>query len=137
MADIATSEVLRFDDVSLHFDGTTALDRVSFAMNAGETRVVFGAAGSGKTVMLKTALGLDRPDSGRVILFGQDVTDFKESALYAIRSKVGILFQEGGLFDSMNIADNVAYPLLYQQARNNGHGPLSEAEVDAKVLQTL
>jgi phospholipid/cholesterol/gamma-HCH transport system ATP-binding protein len=137
MAEIATSEVLRFDDVSLHFDGTPALDHVSFAMSAGETRVVFGAAGSGKTMMLKTAVGLEKPDSGRVILFGEDVTNFKESAMYAIRSKVGILFQEGGLFDSMNIAENVAYPLLNQQARRNGHGPLSEAEVDAKVLQTL
>jgi phospholipid/cholesterol/gamma-HCH transport system ATP-binding protein len=137
MADTATDEVLRFDDVSLHFDRTPALDHVSFAMKAGETRVVFGAAGSGKTVMLKTAVGLEKPDSGRIILFGEDVTNFKESAMYPIRSKVGILFQEGGLFDSMNIADNVAYPLLNQQARRNGHGPLSQADIDEKVLQTL
>jgi phospholipid/cholesterol/gamma-HCH transport system ATP-binding protein len=137
MAEIATSEVLRFDDVSLHFDGTPALDHVSFAMKAGETRVVFGAAGSGKTMMLKTAVGLEKPDSGHVVLFGEDVTNFKESAMFAIRSKVGILFQEGGLFDSMTIAENVAYPLLNQQARRNGHGPLSEGEVDARVLQTL
>ncbi len=137
MADIVTNEVLRFDDVSLHFDETPALDRVSFAMNAGETRVVFGAAGSGKTMMLKTAVGLEKPDSGRVMLFGEDVTNLKESAMYPIRSKVGILFQEGGLFDSMNIADNVAYPLLNQQARRNGHAPLSEKEIDDKVLQTL
>jgi phospholipid/cholesterol/gamma-HCH transport system ATP-binding protein len=137
MADTATSEVLRFDDVSLEFDGKPALEHVSFAMNAGETRVVFGAAGSGKTVMLKTAVGLSKPDSGRVILFGEDITTLKESALYPIRSKVGILFQEGGLFDSMNIADNVAYPLLYQQARRNGDGPLTQADVDAKVQQTL
>jgi phospholipid/cholesterol/gamma-HCH transport system ATP-binding protein len=143
MAETAThvnnspTEVLRFDNVSLHFDQTPALDRVSFAMKAGETVVVFGAAGSGKTMMLKTAVGLEKPDSGRVILFGEDVTAFKESAMYAIRSKVGILFQEGGLFDSMNIAENVAYPLLNQQTRRNGHGPLSEAEVDEKVQQTL
>ncbi len=137
MADTATSEVLRFKDVSLHFDGTPALDHVSFAMNAGETRVVFGAAGSGKTMMLKTAVGLEKPDSGRVILFGEDVTDFKESALFQIRAKVGILFQEGGLFDSMTIAENVAYPLLNQQARRNGDGPLSEADIDARVQQTL
>jgi len=142
MDETATSEVLRFKDVSLRFDETPALDHVSFAMNAGETRVVFGAAGSGKTMMLKTAVGLEKPDSGRVILFGEDVTDFQESALFKIRAKVGILFQEGGLFDSMNIADNVAYPLLNQQVlnqrtRRNGDGPLSEADIDAKVLQTL
>jgi phospholipid/cholesterol/gamma-HCH transport system ATP-binding protein len=137
MADIATSEVLHFEDVSLHFDQTPALDHVSFSMNAGETRVVFGAAGSGKTMMLKTALGLQKADSGRVILFGEDVTNLKESAMYPIRSKVGILFQEGGLFDSLTIAENVAYPLLNQQSRRNGDGPLSEAQVDEKVLQTL
>jgi phospholipid/cholesterol/gamma-HCH transport system ATP-binding protein len=137
MADSATSQVLRFDDVSLSFDHTPALEHVSFAMDAGETRVVFGAAGSGKTMMLKTAVGLQKPDSGRVFLFGEDVTHLKESALFPIRSKVGILFQEGGLFDSMTIADNVAYPLLNQQARRNGHEPLTEAEVDDKVLQTL
>jgi phospholipid/cholesterol/gamma-HCH transport system ATP-binding protein len=137
MTDIATDEVLRFDDVSLHFDETTALDHVSFAMNAGETRVVFGAAGSGKTMILKTALGLQKADSGRVILFGEDVTNFKESALYPIRSKVGVLFQEGGLFDSLTIAENVAYPLVNQQARRNGDGPLTEAQVDARVLEML
>jgi phospholipid/cholesterol/gamma-HCH transport system ATP-binding protein len=137
MADIATDQVLRFDDVSLHFDGTPALDHVSFEMNTGETRVVFGAAGSGKTMMLKTAVGLEKPDSGRVLLFGEDVTNLKESAMYPIRSKVGILFQEGGLFDSMTIAENVAYPMLNQQARRNGAGPLSEADVDARVLQIL
>jgi phospholipid/cholesterol/gamma-HCH transport system ATP-binding protein len=137
MDDAATSEVLRFEDVSLAFDGAEALDHVSFAMNAGETRVVFGAAGSGKTVMLKTALGLVKPDSGRVFLFGKEITNLKESAMYAIRSKVGILFQEGGLFDSLTIAENVAYPLLNQQASRNGAGPMPEAEVDDKVQQTL
>jgi phospholipid/cholesterol/gamma-HCH transport system ATP-binding protein len=137
MADSVTSEVLRFTDVSLHFDQVPALDNVSFSMNAGETRVVFGEAGSGKTIMLKTAMGLVKPDSGRVLLFGQDVTDFKETAMFPIRAKVGVLFQEGGLFDSMTIAENVAYPLLNQQARRNGDGPLSEAQVDEKVLQTL
>src|SRR5580658_10322135 len=137
MADAPTSEVLRFDDVSLHFDQTPALDGVSFAMNAGETRVVFGAAGSGKTMLLKTALGLQKPDSGQVILFGEDITDLKESLQFPIRSKVGILFQEGGLFDSLTIAENVAYPLVNQQARRNGDGPLSDADVDARVQQML
>jgi phospholipid/cholesterol/gamma-HCH transport system ATP-binding protein len=118
------------------------LDHVSFAMNAGETRVVFGAAGSGKTMILKTALGLQKTDTGHVILFGEDITNLKESAMYPIRSKIGVLFQEGGLFDSLTISENVAYPLLNQQvssqqARRNGDGPLSPAQVDEKVLQTL
>ncbi|HVP00526.1 MAG TPA: ATP-binding cassette domain-containing protein [Bryobacteraceae bacterium] len=137
MASAATSEVLRFDDVNLHFDGTPALDHVSFAMNSGETRVVFGAAGAGKTVLLKTALGLVRPDAGHITLFGEDITRLKESAMYGLRSKVGILFQEGGLFDSLTIAENVAYPLVNQQARGNGRGPEWEEEVDAKVQESL
>jgi len=136
MASAAPSEVLRFEDVSLHFDGVKALEHVSFSMNAGESRVVFGAAGAGKTVMLKTALGLVKPDSGRVFLFGQDITNLKESEMYALRAKVGILFQEGGLFDSLTIAENVAYPLLNQQARTAGDANF-QAEVDAKVQRTL
>ena len=85
-------------------------------MGAGETRVVFGAAGSGKTMLLKTAMGLVKPDSGRLFYSAQDVTGMKESELFELRAKVGILFQEGGLFDSMTIAENVAYPLLNQPA---------------------
>jgi len=110
------NSVLRFEDVNLHFGDTPALEHVSFAMAAGETRVVFGAAGSGKTVLLKAAVGLMKPDSGRVILFGQDITGLREHELFDIRAKVGILFQEGGLFDSMTIAENVAYPLLNQRS---------------------
>jgi len=112
---MADSPVVRFEDVSLHFGSTPALDHISFEMSAGETRIVFGAAGSGKTTLLKTAMGLIRPDSGRVLLFGQDITDLREQDLFDIRSRVGILFQEGGLFDSLTIEENVAYPLLNQQ----------------------
>jgi phospholipid/cholesterol/gamma-HCH transport system ATP-binding protein len=125
--------IIRFEDVSLDFGGTPALDRVSFAISAGETRVVFGAAGSGKTVLLKVAVGLVKPDSGRVFLFGQEITGLKEQDLFDIRAKVGILFQEGGLFDSMTIADNVAYPLLNQRTLQhlttpNGSGPVRSIE---------
>jgi phospholipid/cholesterol/gamma-HCH transport system ATP-binding protein len=107
--------VLRFDDVSLHFGATPALDHVSFEMGPGDTRVIFGAAGSGKTTLLKVALGLLKPDSGRVYLFGQDLTHLKEQELFDLRARVGILFQEGGLFDSLTIAENVAYPLVNQR----------------------
>src|SRR5439155_15062976 len=71
------SAVLRFDDVSLYFGDTPALVHVSFEMGAGETRVVLGASGSGKTMLLKTALGLVKPDSGRINLFGQDISGLK------------------------------------------------------------
>lgn len=108
-------KIVRFEDVSLNFGDTPGLDHVSFEMQAGETRVLFGAAGSGKTTLLKVALGLLTPDSGRVLLFGEDITKLGEQELFDIRARIGILFQEGGLFDSLNIADNVAYPLLNQR----------------------
>jgi phospholipid/cholesterol/gamma-HCH transport system ATP-binding protein len=130
------STVARFEDVSLSFGATPALAHVSFEIKAGETRVVLGAAGSGKTMLLKTAVGLVKPDSGRVYLFGQDVTDLKESQLFDIRAKVGILFQEGGLFDSLTIEENVAYPLLNQHSLSR-NGTLPAEEVAQRVREAL
>jgi phospholipid/cholesterol/gamma-HCH transport system ATP-binding protein len=128
----ATESLLRFEKVSLHFDETLALDAVSFEMGPGETRVVLGAAGSGKTTLLKAAIGLIQPDSGRVYLFGQEITGLKENQLFDIRSKVGVLFQEGGLFDSITIAENVAYPLLNGRVHDM---PLDQ--VETKVRDAL
>jgi phospholipid/cholesterol/gamma-HCH transport system ATP-binding protein len=129
--------VVGFDDVNLAFGNTPALVHLSFSMRAGETRVVLGAAGSGKTMLLKTAVGLVKPDSGHISLFGEEVTGRKESQLYGLRSKVGILFQEGGLFDSLTIAENVAYPLLNQHAlHQNGKAPQPE-EVEQRVRESL
>ena len=117
---------------------TPALDHVSFSMKAGETRVVFGAAGSGKTTMLKAALGLVKPDSGRIFLFGQDVTELeRESAWFDIRARMGILFQEGGLFDSMTIAENVAYPLVNQHAAMEHGNWFRAGNVDERVREAL
>jgi len=134
------ASIVRFEDVSISFGDTLALDRLSFEIRAGETCVVFGAAGSGKTVMLKLALGLIRPDSGRVILFGQNIAAMPEQDLLDIRARVGILFQEGGLFDSMTVAENVAYPLENQPAfqtlaQANGTG--SGKSIDERVHQSL
>jgi phospholipid/cholesterol/gamma-HCH transport system ATP-binding protein len=128
----ATESLLRFETVSLHFDETVALDSVSFEMSAGETRVILGAAGSGKTTLLKAAIGLIRPDAGRVYLFGQEITGLKENQLFDIRSKVGVLFQEGGLFDSITVAENVAYPLLNGKTHDV---PLEQ--VETKVRDAL
>ncbi len=108
--------VLKFEHVTVSFDGQVALDDVSFEVREGDSRILFGAAGSGKTVLLKASLGLTRPDSGRIFVFGQDITLLKESQLSDIRSKVGMLFQESALFDSMTIEENVAYPLFNQKA---------------------
>jgi len=105
---------VRFEDVSVSFGDVRALDHVTLELYAGQTCVVFGAAGAGKTTLLKVAAGLIKPASGRVYLFGDDVTHWKEQKLFDVRARIGILFQEGGLFDSLSIGENVAYPLLNQ-----------------------
>jgi phospholipid/cholesterol/gamma-HCH transport system ATP-binding protein len=124
--------LLRFDSVHVAFDEVRALDGVSFDLGAGETRVVLGAAGSGKTTLLKTAIGLVKPDSGSVSLFSQEITHLEEYQLFDIRSQVGVLFQEGGLFDSISVAENVAYPLLNQRRLT-----VNPAEVDTRVHEAL
>jgi phospholipid/cholesterol/gamma-HCH transport system ATP-binding protein len=108
--------VLRFENVSVSFDGVPALVDVSFEARAGQSHVLMGAAGSGKTVLLKTAMGLVKPEAGKVYVFGEDITTRSEQELFTIRGKIGMLFQESALFDSLNIEENVAYPLLNQKS---------------------
>jgi phospholipid/cholesterol/gamma-HCH transport system ATP-binding protein len=124
--------ILRFEHVNVSFDGVEALRDMTFEATEGESRVILGAAGSGKTVLLKTALGLVRPDSGGVFVFGRDISGMQEQELFEIRSRIGMLFQESALFDSMSIEDNVAYPLLNQKAIKCPAG-----EVHARVAQAL
>lgn len=124
--------LLRFEDVSLKFEEVVALDRVSFDLHSGETRVVLGAAGSGKTTLLKAAIGLVRPDSGEIFLFGKEITHLQEAELFDLRSDVGVLFQEGGLFDSITVEENVAYPLL-----NRTKHTVTAEEAEAKVREAL
>jgi phospholipid/cholesterol/gamma-HCH transport system ATP-binding protein len=123
---------LRFEDVSLAFEGEVALDHVSFQLPKGQSRIVLGAAGSGKTVLLKVAIGLVKPDSGHVYLFDQEISGLLEADLYELRSKVGVLFQEGGLFDSLSIEENVGYPLVNQKARTS-----KQEEVRSRVEEAL
>jgi phospholipid/cholesterol/gamma-HCH transport system ATP-binding protein len=124
--------LIEFEHVTVTFDETRALDDVSFRICEGETRILMGAASSGKTVVLKTAMGLVRPRSGRVILMGEDITDRPETELFGIRSKLGMLFQESALFDSMTIAQNVAYPLLNQKGNK-----LPRDEMESAVRSSL
>jgi phospholipid/cholesterol/gamma-HCH transport system ATP-binding protein len=123
--------ILRFENVSVSFDGVPALVEISFEALEGESRVILGAAGSGKTVLLKTAMGLARPDSGKVFVFGQDLTRLSERELFKVRSRIGMLFQESALFDSLTIEENVAYPLLNQRSirfpRQQVHQRVEEA----------
>jgi phospholipid/cholesterol/gamma-HCH transport system ATP-binding protein len=132
MNDAPLPPVLAFDRVGLSFDENPALRNVSFRVNKGESVVVLGASGSGKTVLLKTALGLQKPDHGRVLIFGQDVTALDESGWFDVRSHVGVLFQEGGLFDSLTIEENVGYPLRNQKQL---HCP--EEQILPRVAQAL
>lgn len=124
--------VLEFRNVTVAFGETVALDNVSFVVREGDSRIILGAAGSGKSILMKTALGLIKPDEGRVLLFGEDVTNLSEEQWFVVRRKLGVLFQEGGLFDSLTIQENVAYPLV-----NNRKEPLPPEEVYQRVKEAL
>jgi phospholipid/cholesterol/gamma-HCH transport system ATP-binding protein len=133
MPEAPDNTIVRFENVTVVFDEMKALDDVSFAITRGQTRMVFGAAGSGKSVMLKTALGLVRPASGRVFLFGQDITGMKEDEMFALRARVGVLFQEGGLFDSLTIEENVSYPVVNSTVAPEQHN----GDVSDRVREAL
>lgn len=118
-----------FDDVSISFEGLSVLDGVSFELKRGETKVLFGIAGSGKSTILKLCLGLLKPDSGHIYVLGHDVTSMSEEELFDLRSKVGIVFQESALFDSLNVRDNVAFRLMEEH--------LPADEVEKRVREAL
>jgi phospholipid/cholesterol/gamma-HCH transport system ATP-binding protein len=103
--------VLVFEHVSLRFGTNLVLDDISFAVKGAETRVLLGPAGVGKSVLLKLANGLIRPTSGTIRVFGEDLSSLREKALLELRAKIGMVFQEGALFDSLSVGDNVAYRL--------------------------
>jgi phospholipid/cholesterol/gamma-HCH transport system ATP-binding protein len=115
--------ILEFNKVSLRFEDTWALHDISLTLSAGETHILLGAAGSGKTTLLKSVIGLVGIDQGDITLFGQNVSSLSEHDLYPLRSRTGFLFQEGGLFDSLSVGENVEYPLLNQQTT----GPADDA----------
>ena len=107
--------LLEFKNVSLQFGEKWALKNISLTLNPGETRIIFGAAGSGKTTLLKAVIGLVEVDEGEICLFGKNIADMSEQEMYGLRAQAGFLFQEGGLFDSLTIGENVEYPLLNRQ----------------------
>lgn len=123
------SPVLAFEHVSVAFDGPTVLDDVSFTVAPGETRILLGPAGVGKSVLLKTALRLIRPDSGSIRLFGEEIATMKEELLFPLRTRIGMVFQEGALFDSLTVRDNVAYQLIQER--------VPDEEIDVRVRQAL
>jgi len=106
------TDFIEFIDVRKSFGDRLILDGVSFKVKKGETFAILGPSGTGKTVTLTHVVGLLKPDSGRIIVDGEDITDMKESQLAAVRRKVQLVFQSGALFDSMTVAENVAFPLV-------------------------
>jgi phospholipid/cholesterol/gamma-HCH transport system ATP-binding protein len=106
-----TANYFEFRDVSKAFDERVVLNHVSFAVKKGETCVIMGRSGVGKSVSLKHILGFLKPDSGRIFIDGEDVTDFSERQFEEVRRRVTMVFQSGALFDSLTVADNIAFPL--------------------------
>jgi phospholipid/cholesterol/gamma-HCH transport system ATP-binding protein len=107
----STENFFEFRDVSKAFDDHRVLDRVSFTVKKGETCVIMGRSGVGKSVTLKHIMGFLKPDAGRIYIDGQDVTDFTERQFQQVRRKVTMVFQSGALFDSLTVAENIAFPL--------------------------
>src|SRR6476660_8203057 len=105
------SLAVAFEHVSLAFDDLVVLRDLSFSVPRGAMRILLGASGAGKSIVLKLILGLLRPDSGRILVNGQSVNDMTERALLEMRANIGMLFQEGALFDSLTVAENVCYRL--------------------------
>lgn len=118
-----------FQNVSISFDENAVLKDVSFFVNQGETAVILGRSGVGKSVSLKLLLGFLKADSGRIIVAGEDVTDWNEKQFAEIRRRVTMVFQSGALFDSLTVEENVAFPLT---SRGSHEDP-----VDAKVKELL
>ena len=106
---------IQFRDVSKAFGDNVVLDHVSFDVLPGETVCILGRSGVGKSVSLHHIMGFLKPDSGRVIVAGEDITDYTEEQLESIRKKVTMVFQNGALFDSLTVGENVAFPLREQR----------------------
>jgi phospholipid/cholesterol/gamma-HCH transport system ATP-binding protein len=125
-----STQAIVFENVSLSFPENDVLRGISFHLNRGETKAIFGVAGSGKSLLLKLAMGLIRPDSGRIIVLGQDITEMREEDLFALRRKIGMVFQESALFDSLSVRENVAYRLTEE------HG-IYDDDIDRRVREAL
>jgi phospholipid/cholesterol/gamma-HCH transport system ATP-binding protein len=120
---------IEFQDVLLAFDDRVVLNRLSFKVMKGETKIILGGSGGGKSTIIKLVLGLLKPDEGRILVDGEDITDFNERQMMSVRKKIGMVFQEGALFDSLSVYDNVAYR-LHEQG-------LPEEEVEPEVRRML
>jgi len=120
---------IEFRNVSLSFGDNVVLNNLSFTVRYGESKVVMGGSGTGKSTILRLVLGLLKPDMGRILIEGEDITEYSEEEMMSVRRKIGMVFQEGALFDSLPVYDNVAYRLREQH--------VSESEIESTVLRML
>lgn len=122
--------MIEFRNVHISFDDEVVLKDVSFKIHRGETKIILGESGSGKSTILKLILGLIKPDSGQILIEGRDIAQMVERDLVSIRRDIGMVFQEGALFDSLSVRENVGYRLSEERQ-------IAESEIDAAVLQLL
>jgi len=125
----ATQPVVEFRNVTVSFSGPAVLEGVSFTVGPRETRILLGPAGVGKSVLLKSTNGLVCADSGEVLLFGKNISHMRERDLFPLRLRTGMVFQEGALFDSLSVRDNVAYQLIQEEVPDH--------EIDSRVREAL
>ncbi|MBA2335002.1 MAG: ABC transporter ATP-binding protein [Pyrinomonadaceae bacterium] len=120
---------IEFRDVHLSFDNTNILNGVSFTVRRGESKVILGRSGGGKSTIIRLILGLLKPDSGRIFIDGEEITEYSEQEIMPVRQKIGMVFQEGALFDSLSVYENVAYRL-------NEQG-VDDGEIEQEVRRML
>ncbi|HEV2486089.1 MAG TPA: ATP-binding cassette domain-containing protein [Terracidiphilus sp.] len=121
--------VVAFRNVSIAFDGPPVLEDITFSLAPGETRILLGPAGVGKSVLLKLCNGLLCPDQGSIQLFGEEIATMPERNLFPLRIRTGMVFQESALFDSLSVRDNVAYQLIQELVPDD--------EIDTRVREAL
>ena len=126
---VNAAPIVAFRNVSIAFDGPPVLTNITFSLAPGETRILLGPAGVGKSVLLKLANGLLRPDTGDILLFGEEISSMREEDLFPLRTRIGMVFQEGALFDSLTVRDNVAYQLIQER--------VTDEEIDLRVKEAL
>jgi phospholipid/cholesterol/gamma-HCH transport system ATP-binding protein len=120
---------IEFRNVTMEFDNRKVLNDLSFKVMKGETKIILGGSGCGKSTTIKLVLGLLKPDNGQILVDGEDITNYSEAQMMSVRKKIGMIFQEGALFDSLSVYENVAFK-LHEQG-------VPEDEVEAEVRRML
>ena len=120
---------IEFRNVAMSYDDRVILEDVSFVVNPGETKIVMGGSGTGKSTILKLVLGLIKPDSGQILVDGEEITRYSEREMVEVRRKLGMVFQDGALFDSLTVYENVGYRLFERG--------LPESEIEDNVRRML